>query len=442
LLIQIAAMLTGVAGPIVQLDHGEIPRAMSPLVPVLVTKGGRRPKSLDLLRSTPLDMDGRLRNRFASFSPEDFHYADQQMRGARGRDMDQPPESNRLAQICTMLDASGEMGANDPHFSDWEPDVYDRRLRTVLRPGFLLDNPSIAKLPALVANCHDSSALLPGFPLVHLARGGARAYEELFGLIAGSDVELPARLAGKSLVRSERGEIRCIIIADPSEIAPALEAFPSFANRVVLVDASRPARVGNWEEGRVGLLAHVYDRQVQLVADKRRRGHLLEFGPWSPDDRRIRLDNQAAFLNACDATNVACTGLEDLPAILRWTFDLIERRDSPPHKEVAGIIHRLCLTLLGDHVRILGAAQQRARLICQMALAEKLVGRIRAKQPVRQRDLIRTFDDQKVERYRPVLDLLVEEGVLVEGPRSVFRLGTRQLESVRSRWLDDPALPS
>jgi hypothetical protein len=109
---------------------------------------------------------------------------------------------------------------------------------------------------------------------------------------------------------------------------------------------------------------------------------------------------------------------------------------------VAAIIHRLCIALLDDHVRLLGAAQHRANLVRQLDLAEKLVGRISANQPVRQRDLVRTFDNQKVELYRPVLDLLVKEGVLVEQPRNVFRLGACKLESVRPRWLADPVLLS
>ena len=439
--IQMAAMLSGVAGPVVELDHGEISRPMVPFVPVLVTKGGRRPRSLEALRTIPLNMEERLRRRFGEWSPEDFHTAVIKLRGARGRFMEET-DANRLAKVCAMLKGSNEMGGHDPYHSDWEPDVYDRRLRTVLRPGFILENPTISKLPELVAGCHDSTALLPGFPLAHLLRGGCRAFEEFFGLGEGRDLDLPVRVIGNSLTKSERGEIRCILAADPGEIADALEAFPSFANRVILVDGSRPAVPGEWVERNVASFQHIFTRQVQFVADQRRRGHYIDFRPWSPEGRSARLENQASFLKTCDAASVSCAGLEDLPAVLRWTFDLIERKGTPPHEEVAAIIHRLCLALLDDHVRLLSAAERRENLTRQLELAEKLVGRISAKQPIRQRDLVRTFDNQMTELYRPVLDLLVQEGVLVEEPRNVFRLGACKLESVRPRWLADPALLS
>ena len=61
-----------------------------------------------------------------------------------------------------------------------------------------------------------------------------------------------------------------------------------------------------------------------------------------------------------------------------------------------------------------------------------------ARQPVRRRDLIRTFNIQKVDRYRPVLDLLVEVEVLVEEPGHIFRIGPTPFETARSRWLSDP----
>ena len=439
--IQMAAMLAGVAGPIVELDHGEIPRPMSPSVPVLVTKGGRRPRSLEALRLVPMAVDEQLRKRFSGFSAEEFHHGVGELRGARGLFMEET-EQNRQAQIRALLAESGAMGGPDPYESDLEPDVYDRRLRTVLRPGFVLENPSCIELRKVVAACHDSTALLPGFPLAHLLRGGGRAFEEFFGMVEGRDLELPVRLTGNSLTTSERGEIRCILTADSGEIADAMEAFPGFASRVILVDASRPTGPGTWDEGKVAVFHHTYDRVVQLVADKRRRGHCLEFPLWSPEGRRVRLDNQAAFLDACDAAKVPCTGLEDLPAVLRWAFDTIKRKAVSPDEEVAAIIHRLCLALLEGHVRLLGAAQHRAELVKRLELAEKLVGRISAKQPVRQRDLVRTFDVQKVSLYRPLIDLLVREGVLVEEPRNVFRLGSQPLESVRSRWLADPVLLS
>lgn len=435
--IQIAAMLAGVAGPIVELDHGEVPRPMSPLVPTLVTKGGRRPRSLDALRTVPLAIDAQLKKRFSAFRPEELHFAVQSMRGARGSFLEET-EKNRLAQLCAMLKDSEGMGAPDPYDSDLEPDVYDRRLRTVLRSGFVLDNTNIAKMPEQVASCHDSMALLPGFPLGQLLTGGANAFEEFFTLVAGRDLELPAAVSANSLTKSERGGICCILTATPTEIIEAMAAFPGFANRVILVDGSRPGSSGPPDEAMVAHFHHTYDRMVSFVADKRRRGHAIEFNPWTPEGRRARLNNQAAFLDACDNASVPCAGLEDLPSVLRWTFDLIQRRSGPSQVEVADVIHRLCLSLLADHVRILTASQQRAELIRLLDLAEKLVSRVMARQPVRRRDLIRTFNIQKVDRYRPVLDLLVEVEVLVEEPGHIFRIGPTPFETARSRWLSDP----
>jgi len=71
-------------------------------------------------------------------------------------------------------------------------------------------------------------------------------------------------------------------------------------------------------------------------------------------------------------------------------------------------------------------------------LAKKLLRMVQRKQPVTQRDLIRSFDQQKLSSYQPVICFLLAEHVLVGEPRSGFRLGPRALSDIDLKKLAVP----
>jgi hypothetical protein len=65
-----------------------------------------------------------------------------------------------------------------------------------------------------------------------------------------------------------------------------------------------------------------------------------------------------------------------------------------------------------------------------LPLAQKVVDKIALKQPVSERDLMRSFDHQRKATYLPVLTALADADVILRTPDNFLRLGTRRLDEV------------
>jgi hypothetical protein len=118
---------------------------------------------------------------------------------------------------------------------------------------------------------------------------------------------------------------------------------------------------------------------------------------------------------------------------LKWT---LEKCATAYHTEdllFTSMVRRISHALLQTHRRIWLEVAQEAAFRATLDLAEQVVMKIRVKQPVRWRELLRSFDIQRVDRYRPVINVLIQTGVIAEGPNSVYRLGNRRLDEVQEK---------
>ena len=68
-------------------------------------------------------------------------------------------------------------------------------------------------------------------------------------------------------------------------------------------------------------------------------------------------------------------------------------------------------------------------------LAKKLLKVVGKKQPVTLRCLVRSFDQQRVAIYQPVIDLLLGHRVLTGDPRSGLSIGSRGLDEIELKQL-------
>lgn len=432
--LQMAVVFAGTAGAQAVAGGAWGVRDLPAVTPVLVNRGAHRPRSLDVLRTTAMDIDGQLRRHFGDFSSAGFLEA----RQAWGDDPscrmgDDTTPASRLERHRKALEVSAYPGGHDGYDKDLEPDVYARRLRTVLRPGMILENPDLASLPRLVSHSHDSISLVPGLRLDMLVAAKKRDRDNFFAFLDGCDVDLPDAVKGDSMVSRERGMIRALLLANTADITAMTGRMADFADRVVLIDSSTTVPATAMDLDRASHFFHRHSRVTAELLNRRRKGHEARFRDWSREGHQRRASDEIEFLAACDASDVPCAALRHLPEFLRWALEQAEPKPSVSDDYFASILRRYSFALLEGHQRILRTLRDQDRRKAELALAEQVVDKIRAKQPLSVRSLVRSFDIQQVGRYRPVLALLLEEGVIMEDPERLLRLGGCRFDVLKEK---------
>lgn len=432
--LQMAVVLAGAAGAQAVAGGAWGVRDLPAVTPVLVNRGAHRPKSLDALRTTVMDIDSKLLQRFAGFSSAGFREANELWDGDPSCRMGgSGMPGDRLERHRKALEVSEYSSGFDSYDRDFEPDVHERRLRTAFRPGMILENPDLASLSKLVAHCHDSVGLVPGLRLDALTAARKSDRDKFFSFLDGCDVELPESVKGDSIVGRERGMIRALLLANTADITAMTGRMADFADRVVLIDASTTARATPMDLDRASHFPHRHSRVTAELHNRRRKGHVARFRDWSREGHQRRACDELEFLAACDASDVPCAGLRQVPEFLRWALEQAEPKPSVSDDDFASIVRRYSFDLLEGHQRILRTLRDQDRRKAELALAEQVVAKIRAKQPLSVRSLVRSFDIQQVGRYRPVLALLLEEGVIVEDPDRLLRLGGCRFDVLKEK---------
>ncbi len=431
--LQMAVILAGAVGAQAVTGGAWGFRDLPGVTPVLVNRGAHRPKSLDALRATAMDVDARLLQRFVSLSSAGFREAQQVSGGDNPcRPGIDGTAADRLERHLKALEVSEFQGGHDSYDKDLEPDVYARRLRTVFRPGMILENPELASLSKLVSHCHDSIGLVPGLRLASLVAAKKVEREKFFAFLDGCDVELPEWVKGDSMVTRERGMIRALLLANHTDVSAMAARLPDFADRVVLVDASTitPTAAIDLEQASRFIRRHA--RVIADLLNRRRKGHEASFREWTREGHQRRACDEVEFLAACDASDVPCAGLRHVPEFLGWALAQAEAKPALSDDDFTSIVRRYSFALLEGHQRTLRAIRDENHRKGELELAEQVVAKIRAKQPLSVRTLVRSFDIQQVSRYRPVLALLLEEGVIVEDGR-LLRLGGCRFDVLKEK---------
>jgi len=432
--VQLGVILAGATGPQAFIGDQLGARELPPLTPVLISPGARRPRSVDALRGPLMEMAAHLRQRFSAFSSIHFEEARSQMlQKTNHLPASLDPAQDRVQLHMRALEADECSSHLDEEHRDLAPDPALRRFRTVMRPGLILENPDLRLLSELVGGCHDSYALIPGLRLDRLVSADPRDRERLFDLIEGRDVPLPKDVKGTSIVGVERGALRALLLASRHDLQDMMGKMPDFGERVLLVDATplRPV------SGEISSIANAFGQRhakiVRALQNCRRKGFPPPAREWTREGWDRFDADVAEFWAACDASGVPCAALRDLPAVLRWTFEQCALTSQTDDALFTGTVRRVSRALLATHRRLWLELTQEAAFRAIFDLAEQIVLKIRVKQPVPWRQLVRSFDIQRSERYRPLINVLVHADVIAEGPGSVFRLGNRRLDEVQEQ---------
>lgn len=179
-------------------------------------------------------------------------------------------------------------------------------------------------------------------------------------------------------------------------------------------------------------------KTLESLLEIRRRGQapLFEFrDPKSGAEFERLLEEYEAEID--ELARDPSPSTRDLPRTLAWGLGFLNWNISArPIGELHLIdeVFRLSRVLLGDHLRQTRQAAKSEARDDGLRLAEKLVDKLSAAGPLGMRELVRKFDNQRMEPYRRIVKALIVAGVVVETQDGKLGLGAVDLADVE----DDP----
>ena len=437
---QMAAILSAIAGQHATHMTPAGEKRLPSLNLVLVTHKGDCPRALEVLMDPVVQLDRQLKERFARFTPGGLHDANRAKSIAGTGQVPNTGNATRSEvqhrEILAMRDADS-MGAPSLLDKDLAPDPDSRRLQAAIRPSILLESPRLDRLAEAVAGCHNSTALAKGMRLDALCTCLPSELEELVQFLDGCHLELPRYLSGDSVVRAEFTKLQAIFHADPVVVSRFHSKLSPLLNRCLLVDATPPGEFPEVDFDTLSAFLRLHARNVHRLLECRRRGVPPDGRDWSAPGLAAFARREAAFTDTCDASDAPCGALRHLPELMVWTLSQMDR-NRIEDEALVDMAMNACSNLLRRHeeLHLLFASQGIRQQ--EYELAAQLVAKIQGKHPVKFRDLVRSFDIQRSDRYRPLLTQLVEANVLTEEPANVYGPGERCLEDIRPNFQSIP----
>lgn len=309
-----------------------------------------------------------------------------------------------------------EMETHDPDLVRKE--LLDR-LELVVRPTFLAESPTVRSLEKIVKTLHMANRLVWGgrdFTADDLSKA---EIGKVLGLLKGGRVDTPPILCGGRKDCSQPCEVSWILKSG-SEALARPEVTALFRDSLLLEALPVPLDVVTPAD-EVKSAFHAWQRILDMLLSERRKGNSFCHG--IGDDRSARefAERYDHYIRDARENGIHSRAVTFLPKYILCLPGFIDSHASPQvgidecfrHSEILGRRHQRLWLRARNHAEVQSA----------LSLAKTLLEKICCKQPIEQRDLIRTFPIQQKKLYVPTLGLMVEAGVITESPGPVYRVG-------------------
>jgi len=429
-----SSILGGLAGPVAALELPwgtvEVPK----LDLVVPESQGTMPQALAFLLNGPRAANSQILERMAGINPGELRYV---LHASFGGDPSKADSDSYLENFM-IKDLRANLGferdAERPGSSeeDLRPDLRQKRIESITRPSILLEAPSMADLPKLLAGCHLSHALGVGLNLE--PNGSPKRKQELarlLGILKGMETILPSAKFPVSIEHSRPCGLQTIFNADTEVLQSQFAELGRLLEHSLLL-SNTPARCV--VDPNASYFFSLYSKVVGRTIILRRDGMPLTAG-FSTDENAFRFQKENAdYLAACDAAGLKIGPcVRGLPLSMAWTFLMLRahmRTFQPPtDDEVITAVFAAAQQLLKRHCLRWVELSQAARREEVLRRVRSIVRKIEEKQMLTFTALVRSFDKQKTSLYRPLVDVLIEAEVLgVQDGKLV--IGSRKFNEV------------
>ncbi len=321
--------------------------------------------------------------------------------------------------------------------SDLNPAANTLRRDSMLHPAVWLEGARFDHLKQLVRGCHRFTALaiLKLTPALDAPNREAQL-EALIELLDGCEILIPQNKHTLGIEPHRQAKLHTIMRLDRQAWERIYFEAPQLLDRTLLIPNNGPAVFAANTEAAT-LFQHAYLRSIKTIGVTRRNGSTIEV-EFSDPEAAVRFQKQVhEHAAACDAMafDVGSTA-RNLPVVLAWTMLILSQHlgdyAPPAEDQIIDASFEVSRRLVARHHQCLETMATASKRATMLALASQLVRKVRDKQPIGERDLARCFNDQRMTRYRPVIEVLVHAQVLELTPASLLQLGPQQFEEVRA----------
>lgn len=313
-----------------------------------------------------------------------------------------------------MLLTNGAQGMlNEALKSGTRADHYEN----LVRPRFMICGGTLPDPEKSLGDFHHATCLA-AVCNQHLPsddRARRQRVDELDQFLDGSEV----RVKGKSAVNQVTATLRGIFTFGSSDINWLLDHRRDFLDKFILVGTDARSADQPYDETR----AHDFYRRFRQAAL-----HILACRRASASSSAYFTQAQAraefmsarhSFILESGAYSVAITTLPDLAA---WTLLQLAGRNPPEH-----LIVREAMSTAREvrdrALRTIRLHDQARESRQKLELGSKIVERLRAKGPVKRRELMRGFNNQRLETQEPIIQNLIANQVVKEDSERRLELG-------------------
>lgn len=334
-------------------------------------------------------------------------------------------------------------GPLDYHVENCSIPDSEIRLEAELRPGFLVDSLDPHRLEAILAVCHRCEGFYAASSITNLPAGKRERQkwvERICRFLDGTTV--PGRPGldpgGASDLLDAR--LQMVLMLGREDLGWLLTECESLLSRCLLLPAESgspaPDPADKDDSGSDQYLDR-FEAACRIAIASRRTDQIAVIEGWHSTEAEREFEKGCiahARQVSSDPYLAECQPLVRLPEFLAFGIRLLGWKRN---------VDDFILATVFPAARRIAEAQSRAVTAKRRAgevedileLAKKLLKVVGKKQPVTFRDLVRSFDRQRVSIYRPVIDVLLVHRVLTGDPASGFSIGSCTLDEIELKHL-------
>ncbi|MEI7910608.1 MAG: hypothetical protein WCK77_13305 [Verrucomicrobiota bacterium] len=350
-----------------------------------------------------------------------------------------PNESTALLTLQKTI--KPESGSHEsPAAADLVPDPGILRLEAMRRPAILLEGVRFTDLKNRLLGCHRLSALaiLRLTPTLE-DPDKKKLLTALTEILDGCEVAIPPDKT-HGIEPHHPARLSAIVRLDSKAWDGIHEEAPQLLERGLLLAQDNMQVMHAPKVEGATAYGEFYRGAVEEVAITRRDGQFLQVGFDDPAAA-------ASFQESLNSYTRTCHGLahevgaaaRNLPVALAWSMLVLSRQMTgeyaahrPADAQIVTTSFQAANRLLARHHATMGQMEMAASRESMLAIAGRLVFKVRGKGPVSERQLVRSFTQQKLSIYRPVIDALVNGQVLELTPEGLLQTGPRPFEDAQS----------
>jgi hypothetical protein len=324
--------------------------------------------------------------------------------------------------------------------SDLSPEAAVLRMESMRRPTLLLEGARLSELKTLLLGCHRLSALA----ILRLAPeldspDKKKLLATLTELMDGCELKIPQGRTVHGIELNYPAKVNAIFRLDQPTWERLHDEAPQLLERGLLVADDTPTASHEIRAEGAAAFNQFYTTAINEIGVTRRDGLFLQVGFGSTHAavafQKNMLDHQAA----CNAlTQEVGPAARNLPVALAWSLLVLCRQMTGQHaayaptdKQIIELSFAAASRLLARHHGYLANIESAATRESMLAIAGRLVFKVRGKGPISERHLVRSFTCQKLSIYRPVIQALIDEQVLELTPEGLLQLGRRPFEDAQ-----------